>query len=628
MAKKRESKKDRLSGYQEELNRAKRYRQDKGYDALWHRMNDLYAGKFMPHTPGQDNMKVNLAFSTVNVIVPNISLNYPRIGVVARRPEDEDRAVISEQIMNYWWKHYNFHKSFQSVVKDSVIYGFGFAKVGWAYLEEEQMKSREEITDDFREMLKQQKDATIRDPALKGELPTAEDVFNSLEKTKTVPIEDRPFHTRISVHDIYVNPEAKTMDDLRWIAQRILTRKDMLSEDKRYSATARNEASPGFVEVDGTEAIRDVETRYEASEWVVVWEFYDIEKKEMSTFVDSSDKFLLAPRAIPYAYGHPYQMLRNYDVPDEFYPKGDLEEIEDFVLEVSLTRSQMMQWRTKYASKYLVRDGAIDAADISKLTSRKDGQIIPVKDDNVDLGDVVRPVPINTLDSKLFDWSAQINRDVNEVSGVSEFARGTGAGSTQTATEASLIQDAQNARSQSKLTAVENFISEVSRKLQQLGQQFLTGEQYVRVAGKDAAALFVPYERDDISGEFDFAVEAGSTEPQNETFRRQQGIALMQTMMPFLEMQVIDPLKLAEHVMREAFNVRNASKFMTPDAFEQLKAMKQAESEANVAAAQGAPAQQGALAAPQNGQGLDTPQPPPANQADLGQQAQDDLRRG
>jgi hypothetical protein len=621
---KRESKKDRLSGYQDELDRAKRFRQEKKLDTLWRRMNDLYAGKFLPSNTGQDNMKVNLAFSTVNVIVPNISLNHPRIGVVARRPEDEDRAVISEQILNYWWKHHNFHTEFQKAVKDSVIYGVAFTKVGWAYLEEDQPRPKEELVNEFRTMMTQQQDATIRDPQIAKDLPTGEDVFESLEKTKSVTVEDRPFVTRISPHDIYVNPEAKGMADIRWIAQRILTRKDELEDDRRYSPTARKEAAPGFVEVDGSGAILDAENRYESSEWVVVWEFYDVTKKEMSTFVEGSDKFLLAPRAIPYAYGHPFQMLGNYAVPDEFYPKGDLEEIEDFVLEISLTRSQMMQWRTKYASKYLVRDGAIDAADISKLTSRRDGQIIPVKDDNIDLGDVVRPVPINTLDSKLFDWSAQVQMDVNEVSGVSEFARGTGAGSTQTATEASLIQDAQNARSKSKLASVEQFISEISRKLQQLGQQFLTGEQYVRIAGKENSVLFMPYERDDISGEFDFAVEAGSTEPQNETFRRQQGIALMQTMLPFLEMQVIDPLKLAEHVMREAFNVRNASQFMTPQAFEQLQQMKQAESQANLAAAQPeGPSAQGAMAAPGNGIGLDAPQPTPANRADLGQRAID-----
>lgn len=618
----RTSRKDKLAGYQEEINRAKRWRSDRGYDKLWTRMADLYAGDFLKQSQFEDTLRVNLAFSTVNVIVPNISLNYPRIGVVARQPENEDRAVISEQILNFWWKHHNFHKPFQETVKDSVIYGFGFSKVGWAYLEEQQPLSEDQIEAAYQQRLLEQQDATIRDPSIAGDLPSPADVLASVETTTMVPIEDRPFVTRVSPHDVYVNPEATNMNDIRWIAQRMLTRRDDLETDKRYSTKARKEAQGGMSESDMMDEPNgtDRQERYDAGEWVVVWEHYDVVAGEMATFVDGADKFLLEPRQIPYTYGHPFQMLRNYDVPDQFYPKGDLEEIEDFVLEISKTRSQMMQWRSKYATKYLVQDGAIDAADYSKLTSQKDGQIIPVKDPTANLADVVVPVPINTLDSRLFDWSAQITRDVNEISGVSEFARGTGAGSTQTATEASLIQDAQNARTKSKLTAVENYVSEIARKLQQLGQQFLTGEQYVRVAGKDNSALFVPYGRDDITGEYDFAVDAGSTQPENETFRRQQGIALMQSMVPFLEMGVVDPLRLAEHVMREAFGVRDASKFMTPEAYQQLQQLKAQTMQAEAAAAGG---QDGALAAPGNGAGLDSPQPTSSNRNDLGVAAQD-----
>ena len=42
-------------------------------------------------------------------------------------------------------------------------------------------------------------------------------------------------------------------------------------------------------------------------------------------------------------------MLRNYDVPDYFYPMGDLESIESLQLELDKTRSQMMNARKRYA---------------------------------------------------------------------------------------------------------------------------------------------------------------------------------------------------------------------------------------------------------------------------------------
>ena len=134
----RQSRKDRLAVYQDEINRAKTWRRDNGYDRLWRRMNDLYAGKFLPPVSGEDQVRVNLAFSTVNTIVPTVSLNHPKINVSARRAEDADRAVYAEQILNYWWEHNGYHQEFQQCVKDSVIYGFGWAKVGWLYEEEDQ----------------------------------------------------------------------------------------------------------------------------------------------------------------------------------------------------------------------------------------------------------------------------------------------------------------------------------------------------------------------------------------------------------------------------------------------------------------------------------------------------------
>lgn len=619
----RKTRRDRIAVYQDEINRAKTWRTDNGYDRLWRRMADLYAGEFLPAVPGEHRVRVNLAFSTVNTVVPSVALNHPKINITARNERDGDRAVINERVLNYWWNHYGYHEEFKQAVKDSVIFGFGWVKVGWLYAEEDQPISVEEQAELLQQAIAERDDAALRDPGMAAELPSDEDLAASIPTMVSKPTVDQAFVSRISPSDVYVSPEATDMNDARWIAQRILRRREDVENDERYSPKARKDAKGGIEEGDRGDTDPRIldHHRYVSDEWVIVWEYYDIESGEMSVFVDGADDFLIRPRRIPFAYGHPFEMLRNYDVPDKFYPKGDLEEIEDLILEQSLTRSQMQQWREKYASKYLIRDGAIDRADYAKFTSRVDGQIIPVKDDNADLNDVVVPVPINQLDARLFDWSAQVRSDINEVSGITDIQRGIG-GSAETATEASLVQDALNARAQERLTSVEAFISKIARKLQQLGQQFLTGEHFVRVVGPENADMYVPYGRDDVTGEYDFKVEAGSTQPQNDTYKRQQGIALMQTMMPFLEMGVVDPLKLAEHVMRDSFNIQNAQQFLTPQAYMALQQTKQMEAQMNAQqqaqSQQGAPSQPGALGAPGNGVGVDAPQPTTADRQDLG----------
>ena len=59
-----------------------------------------------------------------------------------------------------------------------------------------------------------------------------------------------------------------------------------------------------------------------------------------------------------------------------------------------------------------------------------------------------------------------------------------------------------------------------------LAQTYVTGEQVARVVGGNAQQLWVPFTREDIAGEFDFEVEAGSTQPANESFKRQQAMQL------------------------------------------------------------------------------------------------------
>ena len=49
---------------------------------------------------------------------------------------------------------------------------------------------------------------------------------------------------------------------------------------------------------------------------------------------DNESGFLIKPRPMPYAKGHPFEMLRNYEVADHFYPIGDVEQIEPLQLEL------------------------------------------------------------------------------------------------------------------------------------------------------------------------------------------------------------------------------------------------------------------------------------------------------
>ena len=550
--------------YTRRLERTRRWREDQAYDRTWWRLIDLYRGKHWAETTRSrsDLIAVNLAFSTINVIAPSVAVNHPKIVVSANDEGNSDRAAFVEAVVNHLWRHHDFRKPFRRAVKDFLIFGHGWVKTGWKFLEQETSLAEAE-----RDLLMQQArlevdEFALESPDLSGALPTDEEINANLPETAMMVIEDQPFVERISPFDIFVDPEATCMDDARWIAQKIVRPLEDAQKDQRYKPSVRKRldadagVNPQYVSQYENERNRVLD-----EDRVTIWEFYDIAENTMSVFSENSDGFLVDPVPMPYAYGQPFVMIRNYDIPDLFYPMGDLESIESLQLELDKTRSQLMNDRKRYARKYLYHERSFGPAGREALESDEDGRLVPVLDENKSLSDVVIPMPQSPISPEIYAYSEIIENDINTVSGVSEYARGAMPEIRRTATEASIIADAQNARAADKLAIIEISISEMGRRVIQLMQQFMTGDEMARVAKKGGESLWVPYSRDDILGEYDFSVEAGSTQPMNDTIRKQQAVSLLNAIAPLVG-TVIDPTALAVHVLEDGFGIKDPQKFI------------------------------------------------------------------
>jgi len=545
------------------LESARRWRDDEGYDALWTRMVDLYRGKHWPRTTysKEDLVVVNLAFSTVNVIAPSVSVNHPKVVVSPNQPEDQDRAAFVEAVVNHMWRHHDYQTPFKRAVKDFLIFGHGWVKVGWQFLEQERTLAEAERSEMMTEAQGEVDAFAMMNPLLAAELPTETDIAASLPETAMTIVEDQPFVERVSPYDIFVDPEATSLDDARWIAQRIIRPLDEAQRDKRYKPSARKRLDADASTSAGYDDRNDVERYLFDEERVIVYEFYDIAENTMSVCSQSGDEFLVDPVPMPYAYGQPFVMLRNYDVPDQFYPIGDLEAIQSLQEELDKTRTQLVNARKRYARRYLYHERSFGPEGREALESDEDGRLVPVVDENKPLSEVVMPMPQIPLSADVYNVSAIIEQDINMVSGVSEYARGQMPEIRRTATEASIIADAGNARAADKLAIVELALSHIARRVVQVMQQYMTGEQMARVATTGGGNLFITYTRDDITGEYDFAIEAGSTQPMNDTIRKNQAVNLLNAMAPLVG-TVINPAELAKHVLQQGFDIKDPEKFI------------------------------------------------------------------
>ena len=530
MAKK--SSADHLKHAKMRLEASKKWRKQDGYDGLWKRMNDLYRGKHFDDYKNQDQMLVNIAFSTINVISPSISVNYPKITVNATSSEFAAQAVVAEAVVNYWWKHKDIRTEFRRAVKDMLAFGHGWIKVGYRFVEEE----------------------------VEGESEISEANPDGIGHPNTIVREDSPFAERVSINDVFVDPDATSMKDIKWIAQRIRRPIADVRNDKRYSKAARLDVTPMAVSRYADDPSR--RKVYDKNEgYAEIWEYYDISSNSMSVFSEGSDMFLVKPMRMPYSFGQPFVMIRNYDVPDHFYPIGDLESIEPLQLELNETRSQMMNHRKKFSRKYLYKESAFDQLGRSALESDEDNVMVPVSSDEP-IGNVVTAFPAVINPPEFYNQSNMIIGDIDRISGVSEFQRGAVSEIRRTATESSLMQDAANARTSDKLAVVEQAIAEVGRRMLQLAQQFMQGEQVARVMGRDGEPIWINFDRDYLQGDFDFEVAAGSTQPHNESFKRQMALQLVDAMAPFAGAGIIDMSKLAAHVLQFGFGVKNPDEFL------------------------------------------------------------------
>jgi hypothetical protein len=537
----RKSNSDILAEYRGKLTISKQWVEN-DYHNLWNRLINLYRGKHYNGSMPFDRMLVNMAFATINVLYPSVSIGRPKIVVSPQGPDDADKAVIAEAIVNYWWIHYQCQEEFQLAVRDFLILGHGWVKSGYRYIEEDiEVESTDDEAADTSK-------------------------FESSTETNIIIKEDRPFIERVDPFNMFVDVESTSMKDLRWIAQRIRRPIKDVKADKRYDYSARQEVSPSsYMKMNlpngRTGPNGGVGENGNMEGFCDIYEFYDISTGKMCVFADTGDKFLVKPTEMPYAFGHPFTMLRNYDIPNYFYPMGELEAIEPLQHELNETRTQMMNHRKRYSRKYLFKENAFDDFGRQALTSDEDNAMVPVKGDE-NINNVVTPMPALINPPDFYNQSSLIISDMDRVSGLSDYQRGILPEVRRTATEASILQGSADARAAEKLTIIELGIAKVAYRLIKLAQQFMTEEQTVRVLDKPGKWAWVQFDKDYIDGNFDFTVEAGSTVPMNESFRRQRALQIVDAMAPFAQAGVIKLDSLAKLVLEQGFGVKDIERFI------------------------------------------------------------------
>jgi hypothetical protein len=174
---------------------------------------------------------------------------------------------------------------------------------------------------------------------------------------------------------------------------------------------------------------------------------------------------------------------------------------------------------------------------------------------------------------------------------------GTPAGGRTTATEIQAMGAAEQSRLEDARAVVEDYSAKISKKLIQIIGDKLSDKKVLMITGEKD---FIPFNftKDDLKGEYDYLIVAGSMTKPNRAVRRQQLMNLLNVVSQLPEINRVEFLK---RIFSE-FDLTNPSALLAPQAGQ--PAMGQGVQEESVFQQQSPPSEQALIA---NIQGEATP---------------------
>jgi hypothetical protein len=409
------------------------------------------------------------------------------------------------------------------------------------------------------------------DPAV---LPTEEELVDLVPTSQTVPVTDDIFVEHVSPFDVFVDPEARRIEDVRWIARRRVLPLEEVLDNPAYRNKRNLQGDTPYPSVEGIPKPPGIPGYQEGQtvhppehERVTLWEYYNLKTRTVCVLTMNHDRFLMEADWLMPFQGCPFIPMVDYVVPDSLWGYGEVKLIESLQVELNKTRTQIIVHNKRFNRKLLYKERAIDERGKAALTTRVDGALIPVINDE-DLKDVVLPVPDSPLPADRYQINNIIEADITAITGISDYERGAYNNVRRTATEASIIMDASSLRQQDKLRRIEEAATEVGRRMKALAQTFYDEQRWILITGA-GWQMPIRFNREDIEGEYDISVDAGSTEPQNQQMLMQDRERLYQLVSqnPF-----VNQVEILKELLR-AHGLTNPDRFINQQAVMQQKMM-------------------------------------------------------
>lgn len=612
---------DKVKVYEHRLNQAEQQNEKWHSDAskAWAR----YEGEARSTAMSADGHNVSgstpVFIGTIDSLYSSMTAAEIAVVCTPKGQATDDQAYVATAALEQEWEATKTPERGNEAIKDALIVGAGWVKVGYEFYEEETEvpRPRDEVIAEVNDRLEE--------AAKAGNDIDAMMVMDlvPLTATEMVTLSDRVVVDYVPWDMVLLDPTAKRFGDLRWIAQ------------KQYMTVEEVQGNPLFQEyvrsrkqgkkLDALKADTSIEKNIigqnadpaKEDERVTVYTIYDFETGNVCTYAKGTD-FLLYESVNPFSF--------NEDVEDKspFVPiilrrtarrirgVSETEAMKATLDELDIYHSRLATYLERMAPKYIAKSRAFTPSGKEAMKSQEYGAVVELEEgfEPNDVTDMKPPA----LMAEMFEMPQKLEQAIYNAVGSSELMRGLFPDRKRTATETSEVVSASAARQAEKRTTLEHFWTGVAQRILQLMQAYYDRERIVRLAD-DAGDVAWSWSAEDIAGSFDLEISLTPKEANSWAARRDHALANLNVLGPFAQpgpdgTSPVDVTELLRYVLTELNTPRRIIRMLLnlpEEKQQQMLAQLQAQA-AGASAAQGmvrpdlvpGPADAGALAAATN----------------------------
>ena len=498
----------------------------------------------------QEFINVNTVYADTEVLKPALFFRNPKIFITPKSPffiatrtdpltgqkqqvkMDGPRAAHTVEIgVNYNFREKNFEKEAKKCVADAILTPMGIIMVGY--------NTEFGVDEQENEFIKE------------------EDIFFKWQDPRL----------------FLIDPEADCISNARWCGREIFMPMEDFVDNQRYKASVRKEVREGrglvgfqqtmktpqaqSVLIDKADSLFREHSSAKRVHLIELWIKPTMEERRKLRKEQQGGKVVVIVQGIdepavvdkwPFKMdGFPWAEIVLHPINSEFYGMPSWLPYEQQLIEKNKIRTYQLENAKMHGNlkTYVDKDKVDEEA--RKRAASGTPEIVEVQGPP---GQAVFQPGIPNVSVEFYRVDEKVNKDQENISGISDVKRGALARRAETATQANIQDRSSNTRTDYNRQDVADWIQTIARKVIQLMKQFYDTERIIRVVGSTEIEWSDNFSKSDITDEVDIEVDVATLQPINDPIRQRQALDLLQ-----LSIQAISNPQVLQKLISEGANI-------------------------------------------------------------------------